>query len=412
MFSWLFFERYLFSERAGSLVKRIAWLSISSMTVAIMSFILVLSIMAGLHKNINLRILALEPHLSMEFDKDKTEESILSHPSIKKINSLSKISETQLFDRQDVILRTVDGIFHGAVARGVTEKTLNSMVKRLEELPQQSGNFHSIALEIPEEDEVVIGSSLAKQMNLYEGDYATILPPEALLMAPGENPQFSKVMVKQIISTNVHDLDSQMVLYQRGKALLNFSRTGSRTIGVEVWLKDPYDASSIKESLGSFKEVKVETWRERNSAIFQALKLEKLMLGSFLGLSALITTFSIWSVLSLLIAQKKKEMGLLMAIGFSRKQLRDLFQKLGLYLAGIGLGVGVVLGVLISLYIEKYPLKILPDIYYDSEVPAKVEFNFISFVLIITILFIFLAIRLTMKRILSLKPSEALRASN
>ncbi len=412
MLSWLFFERYLFSSRAGSLIKRIAWLSITSMAVAILSFILVLSIMAGLHKNINLRILAMEPHLILEFDKNKGENEILTHPGVKLLNSNARVADVQLFDRQDVILRTVDGIFHGAVARGVTVNTLTSMVKRLEELPHQIGVTNSTVLEIPEEDEVVIGASLAKQMNLYEGDFVTVLPPEALLMAPGENPPFSKVMVKQIVSTNVHDLDSQMVLFQRGKALLNFSKTGSRSVGLDVWLNDPYDSNSIKESLKNYTNFKVETWRDRNSAIFQALRLEKLMLGSFLGLSALITTFSIWSVLSLLIVQKRKEMGLLMAIGFSNQQLRLLFQKLGLYLAGIGLGVGAMVGILVSLYIEKNPLRVLPDIYYDSEVPAKVEFGFLALVLLVAIIFIYLAIRLTMNRIITIKPSDALRASN
>lgn len=410
MLSWLFFERYLFSARAGSLVKRIAWLSMLSIGVAVAAFILVLSIMSGLHYNINLRILALEPHLIAEFEKDTSESIILNHEIVKEMK-IKRGIEIQLFDRQDVFLRTVDGIFHGAVARGVSDQSLSSMLKKIMELSKQSQSNSSTQFEIPGQDEVIMGSGLAKQMNVFEGDHVTVLPPESLLMAPGENPPFSKVLVKQIVSTNVSELDSQMILFQRGKSLVNFVKTGSRRVGYDIWLKDPYEASNLKKSLAKYKDIKIETWRERNSAVFSALKLEKLMLGSFLGLSALITTFSIWSVLTLLITQKKKEMGLLMALGFSSIGLRDLFQQVGLYLAGIGLGSGAILGILGGLYLEKYPLKVLPDIYYDSEVPARVDFLFVGLVLIIALIVIYGAVRLAMSRLLALKPAEALRSN-
>ena len=410
MLSWLFFERYLFSARAGSLVKRIAWLSMLSIGVAVAAFILVLSIMSGLHYNINLRILALEPHLIAEFEKDTSESIILNHEIVKEMK-IKRGIEIQLFDRQEVFLRTVDGIFHGAVARGVSDQSLSSMLKKIMELSKQSQSNSSTQFEIPGQDEVIMGSGLAKQMNVFEGDHVTVLPPESLLMAPGENPPFSKVLVKQIVSTNVSELDSQMILFQRGKSLVNFVKTGSRRVGYDIWLKDPYEASNLKKSLAKYKDIKIETWRERNSAVFSALKLEKLMLGSFLGLSALITTFSIWSVLTLLITQKKKEMGLLMALGFSSIGLRDLFQQVGLYLAGIGLGSGAILGILGGLYLEKYPLKVLPDIYYDSEVPARVDFLFVGLVLIIALIVIYGAVRLAMSRLLALKPAEALRSN-
>lgn len=376
-----------------------------------MAFILVLSVMSGLHLNINQRILALEPHLIVEFNRNTDDSEVLSHEIISTFQNQRKKIEFQPFDRQDVFLRTVDGFFHGAVARGVTAATLESMQKKLSELPRQAHQSASHYFETPDQDEVILGVSLAKQMNVYEGDYITVLPPESLLMAQGENPPFAKVMVKQIISTNVAELDAQMLLFQRGKALVNFSKAGSRKVGFDVWLKDPYDAGDFKKSLDSYKDLSIETWRERNSAVFLALKLEKLMLGTFLGLSALITTFSIWSVLTLLMTQKRKEMGLLMSVGFSQRSLRDLFQRLGLYLAGIGLGVGALMGVLLSLYLEYNPLRVLPDIYYDSEIPAKVDFLFLTVVFGFAILVIYWAVRISMNRILKLKPSEALRSN-
>lgn len=410
MISWLFFQRYLFSARAGSLVKRIAWLSMGSVSVSVAAFILVLSIMSGLHHNINLRILAMEPHLVVEFDKNADDQTVAGHPLVaefKKENDL----DFQLFDRQDVILRSSDGIFRGAVARGVTLETMEAMKRKLADLPQQSSASATATFDIPEQDEVLLGTGVAKQMNIFEGDHLTIFPPESLLIPPGETPPFAKVLVRQIVASNIAELDSQMVLFQRGKALLNFAKAGSRRIGYDIWLPDPFDAGRLKiQWLKKFPDLQIQTWRERNSAVFTSLRLEKLMLGSFLGLSALITTFSIWSVLTLLLTQKRKDMGLLMSIGYSSKGLRDLFQRVGLYLAGIGLGLGTLVGVLGGLYLENYPLKVLPDIYYDSEIPARVEFLFIVLVILAAITIIYGAIHLAMNRLLSLKPADALRS--
>jgi lipoprotein-releasing system permease protein len=110
-----------------------------------------------------------------------------------------------------------------------------------------------------------------------------------------------------------------------------------------------------------------------------------------------------------LITQKRKEMGLLMALGLSARRLMDLFQKVGMYLAGIGLGLGGFVGVIVSLYIENHPLQVLLDIYYDSEVPAQVDFIFVGFVFLTATIVIYGAVRLAMGRLAHLRPSEALR---
>jgi lipoprotein-releasing system permease protein len=140
-----------------------------------------------------------------------------------------------------------------------------------------------------------------------------------------------------------------------------------------------------------------------------ALRLEKLVIGTFLGLSALITSFSILSVLTLLISQKRREMGLLMAIGFSVKSLVRLFQQLGMILSVLGLCGGIFVGTSLALYVEKNPLHILPDIYYDSELPAEVQSVFIITVSIIGFLMAWLAVKLSVRQIMKLTPSEALR---
>ncbi len=97
-------------------------------------------------------------------------------------------------------------------------------------------------------------------------------------------------------------------------------------------------------------------------------------MGTFLGTAAMITCLSIVAVMILLFQTKQSEMGLLMALGLSPVKVDRLFGALGLGIGLLGIGGGVALGTGISLWIQAHTLELLPDIYYDAEIPAKVEF--------------------------------------
>lgn len=409
MLAWTFYRKYLFSNRSGSLVKRIAWLSLVGISIALFSFVLTLSVMTGLNRNIHERILSVESHLAIELPKDPSllpqtqiqlDEFIKNHPEL----------EVSPFDYQDVILRTIDGIFHGASAKGVTKDSLEKMFDKLTEVAKKTNTAEPQVSQLPAKGEVIIGSELARSLGVFEGDIITIIPPESLLAPASEAPQFSSVRVTQILTSNVADIDTQGLFYSRGETLLNFNSTASRKFGYEVWISDPYEVDRYKDLLVKIDNLKVETWKDKNATLFVALRLEKLVIGTFLGLSALIASFSIMSVLALLISQKKKEIGLLMAMGFSPKNLMKLFLQVGLILSSVGLFVGVMGGSLMAIYLEKNPLKVLPDIYYDSYLPARFEFSFSFIVLTIGMIITSLSVLLAVRRISKMTPAESLRS--
>jgi lipoprotein-releasing system permease protein len=423
--SRLFFQRYLFSKRSGSLVKRIAWLCIFGISISLAGFLLILSVMNGLNLNSHERILAAAPHLTIKFAKPLSDKMIAQHEVTQYLEN-KKTNDSrfdfQLFDSQDVILRTIDGVFRGGIAKGMTEKSFNQMISKLSELAKKNnvealsedvltsnGLAASNALAAPRGDEVLLGAELARALNVFEGDFLTVLAPESLLLPPGETPPFARVRVKKIISTNTAEVDAQVMFFSRGENMLNFIRTGSHKVGYEVWTKDPYSLSKYESEISKISDVQVESWQEQNSALFSALRLEKLTIGSFLGLSALITGASIWSVLTLLITQKIREIGLLMSFGLSSKRLMELFFQIGVWLAGIGISVGVVVGLGLALYIQFFPPQVLPDIYYDSQIPAQVDFLFVTLTILLSGSLCVFAVRLAVLRVLKLKPSEALR---
>ncbi|MES3037924.1 MAG: hypothetical protein V4736_08460, partial [Bdellovibrionota bacterium] len=104
-----FLKAFVFSKRAGSLVRRLAFLSVIGITVSTTAFFVVLFVMNGMNDSIRKRILALEPHVTVMKSTPDALRVLTEDPAVAKAFPA---------ERQEVILRTFDGQFRGALAVG------------------------------------------------------------------------------------------------------------------------------------------------------------------------------------------------------------------------------------------------------------------------------------------------------
>lgn len=392
------------------MVKRISWLTVIGLTISVSALVVVISVMTALNHSIQDRTLAVEPHLTIEIPGVNQAALLEIHPLTSKLKADPEL-KVEVFEFQDVILRTLDGHFRGAVARGLSQDSLNRMLFQMQKLDRKKKTEPLVA-ELLVPGEILIGVDLAVSLGIFEGDSLLVIPPESLLLPPTEAPKYERVKVRKIISTNLADVDSLNIFYIRDHTLGQLKGAASRRTGIEVWMPHPLNVDSYKQELKVFPEAQVQTWKERNSALFFALKLEKIIITSFLGLAAMLASFSMISVLLLLISQKRKEIGLLQAIGLSTAKVQGLFMIIGLCLSGLGLVLGLLLGSAISYYIEKNPLNLLPDIYYDSQIPAYLDGGFVLMVLLGGSFLAWLGSYLSCRGAALVLPSEALRAKN
>jgi lipoprotein-releasing system permease protein len=404
----LFFRRYLFSNRSGAVVKTMARLCWLATLIGVFSLIIVSSIMNGFNRSIRTKLLSVEPHLSV-----MTDEATLLR--IQSQIGFDKIDEMNRFAKQDVIIRTLDGRFSGGVAKGLEANGLYNFMNRLFKLKFKQGSH----VEFDEEqaelgvNELMIGSDLARELNLFEGDEVVLIPPESLLGPQSEMPKFERMHIKTIFTTEFAEVDSKLLLFKLSDSPMRFQSKVSGEQGLEFRLKKPDDFENMKSYVRSLVEpgawMTLESWADRNKALFFALRLEKVAMTTFLGLSVLITCFSLITVLVMLISQKRKEIGLLMSVGFSKKNTERLFLSIGVFLSSFGLFTGLILGVIVSILIDKYPLNILPDIYYDSSIPSELSTIFVVgvtlFCVIVAVMAAYWPVRLYMKN----TPSENLR---
>ena len=369
--SYWFFKRFLFSPRAGALIRKLARISIAALFVGVLALILVRNIMNGFNQSIEQRYLSVEPHVVIPINDMKSKSAAKSLATWLKAQddmySFSVVSE------QDVVIKTADGVYGGGGAKGLSDRALTQTMIRLEAARRQNGfdGLSEVSRALQPGD-VLMGVDLARSLGIFEGDPITVLPPESLLRSAGEVPRFEKMKVAALIATDIPDIDGQFIYYNRAKSFQRIGASRSLRSYVEVSLKDPYAYPGF---LNRLKALGFEgsSWKDRNRSLYYALRLEKYTMSGFLGMSALITCFSIMTVMSLLMTQKRKDIGVLLAMGLSHRQVQRLFSLVGIYLSGIGILLGFGVGMALSLLLETFPLEVLPDIYYDRSIPAQVD---------------------------------------
>lgn len=410
--SLYFIRKLILSRRSGALIKNITILSFSAITLSLTAFFIVLFVMNGMNLNIKKRIVALEPHLITRQTSDQDQsvkEKLLGHGDIFS------------FQSYDLIIRTVDGQFRGGVATGYDQDGLDYWFQQLKKIKKRNmtrdedlplNDWENLKLG---ENEIAIGVDLARSLGILEGDEVTLIPPETLLLSSLETPVFQKVIVKKILATDLYDLDSQLVLFNYTTTLRSFTKALSRERGFHVWLSKFSEAEELKDDLlqvAATPAIKVETWQEKNSDLFFALMMEKTMIGVFLGLAGLIASSSILTVLALLMSQKRRDIALIKTLGLSQKKTLWLFTKMGLWISGGAIFLGTLLGVGISLYLQFFPLNILPSVFYDSSIPALVNFGFVFVVIFIAVLLALAGSYFPARTTLSIQPAILLRTKN
>lgn len=368
--SYFFLTKLIISHRSASLIRRISLLSFIAITLSVAIFFLVLFVMNGMNANIKTRILALDPHLTI-VQKEKPLAALESN------SDMSVVA----FESYDLMLRTIDGQFRGTSAVGYDQVGISFWFKQLKDLKstqQQNAqlSFYDPSIDVDLElqpNEIAVGIDLARSLGLLEGDVVTLIPAESLLLSTMEAPVFEKATIRRIVTTDLYDLDSKLLFFNKEHSIKSLRSSPSKISGYHLWLKDIGKMEQTRVQLEAQGFDHVETWQQKNSDLFFALFMEKTMIGVFLGLAGLIASSSILTVLALIMSQKKLDIAIIKTLGYSSKKTLSLFLMMGLWISLSGLFLGTLIGVAAGYYLQFYPLNILPSVYYDSSIPALVN---------------------------------------
>ena len=219
----------------------------------------------------------------------------------------------------------------------------------------------------------VLGDELAKTLSVSEGDSLRLL---AVGFEDGR-PRFryQGLRCTGTFSSGLSDFDSSWLLIRRELAADLFGSGGGGTM-FEIAPVDLQEATPVAERVDEIlgPGFLVSNWLELNGALFSLLRLQKLFLFLVLGLIVFVSTFNVASTLVVAVRERMREIGVLGAVGMSRKRLWRSFLLYGTLLGSIGTALGVLFGCGVSFILDRFEL-----IRFDAEVAAIYFINAVRF---------------------------------
>src|SRR5207245_2781712 len=187
------------------------------------------------------------------------------------------------------------------------------------------------------EPAILLGRELARSLGAVPGDHVTVISPQGAMTAVGLVPKMRRFQVAGYVEVGMYEYDSSLA-YTSLPAAQEFAGLGDRVSGVEVKLVDPFQARDIARRLAPMLQGSywVRDWMDMNRNLFAALQLEKLALFVIVTIIVLVAAFAIIGHLVLLVAEKRKEIGILKAIGAASGSITVVFFSVGMTIGVVG----------------------------------------------------------------------------
>lgn len=368
--------RYLRGRRGSQLLSFISVIAIGGVIVGVSALIVVMGVMNGLQRDLREKILIGSPDirvLSYGEDLKITDwRTVMQRAKAEKgVTAVAPFVLTQ------GLVSTGHDFIDGAFVAGIEPEGPDAAQVTTIRQHAIKGDF-SFATTDGDVRGVVLGKLLAARINVSTGDtivVATIAGTKMNKALGSFVPRPLRFEVTGIFETGMYEYDNAY-LYMALAAAQDIAGLDSAVTGLEVKTTDRWSASDIAPLLAQRLGFPYRTvdWQEQNSSLFQALKLEKLGMGVILLLIVVVAAFNIVSNLTMVVADKTKEIGILKAMGMTAKSIRRVFLMQGLVIGGVGTLLGLALGLVVSVALGKYKLiRLDPSIYFIDHLPVATE---------------------------------------
>jgi lipoprotein-releasing system permease protein len=153
--------------------------------------------------------------------------------------------------------------------------------------------------------------------------------------------------VTALVDLGVKDLNRRTVIVPLRTAQNLLGLPGGAT-SVDLALRDVWTAQALADELRAQLPYKVESWQETNAQLVTALNAQSISTNLIRGVVLAVVVLGIASVLVVSVVQKRREIGILRAMGATRAQILRLFLVQGAVVGALGsvLGIALAMGMI------------------------------------------------------------------
>ena len=236
------------------------------------------------------------------------------------------------------------------------------------------------------DDEIIIGSSLAESLKL-DSSEALILVPLDGFIGDVKNLKYYKLIFRRAFTTGMDEYDRNLAYVSINTAQKIFNMNDK--VSGYIINSDIKTDDLLKNLNGSIKyPYFLETWMDRHQVIFTWIRTQTLPIVIIFSLITLVGITNVMATVSLLVNERSKEIGILLSQGFQKYQIRNIFLIESGFIGLIGSTIGVLLAIFFTFIQSRYNFIQLPEeVYFMNSLPISFDYN-LCFVIMLLSLFI------------------------
>jgi lipoprotein-releasing system permease protein len=396
-------KRYLTARRKQAFISVITFISVLGIAIGVAALIIAISLITGFQEDVQDKILGATSHIMVS---DLSGEGLDDYGAI----------AAKIRARRDIV--SVTPVAYREVLISGTSRQTGALLKGIDFEEERTGSDwlqNLEAGEIPAEGEgregIVLGRELAFSIGAQVGDVVSVVTSSSELSPLGLMPRSKRFKVTGIFNTGLYEFDSGTALVRLAAAQKLFG-LGGRVTFLQVKIRDIFAAARISEEIREDLPPMTynTTWMELNESLFSALKLEKQIMFMTITLIVIVAALNIIATLILLVMEKTRDIGILLAMGATPRNIKKIFFDQGALIGVLGTGAGTVLGLGWCWLANVFKLiKIPVDIYQISYVPFRIQPLDLALIVIVTLAISFASTLFPARRASRVDPVVALK---
>ena len=365
--------RYLRSRRGSKLLSLISMIAIGGVVIGVSALIVIMGVMSGLQNDLREKILIGSPDVRvLNYGSDMVLKDW--KPVLEKVSRQPGVVAAAPFVLTKALVGAGYKYSDAAFIMGIIPEGEGGPPVTTIRAFRTAGDFRFQTTD-GKQAGAVLGAKLANRLGVYPGTDSITLTTVGTAVNPVTGtpiPRELHLEVTGVFDTGMYEYDNGYI-YVALPMAQKLADLGSDVTGLEVRTRDREVAPVVAEQLATLLgyPYRTEDWQAQNHALFQALRLEKLGMTFILLLIILVAAFNIVGTLTMVVADKTKEIGILRAMGMPAASIRRVFLVQGTLIGVVGTTVGLVVGVGTAIALDEFKLiKLDPQVYFIDHLPV------------------------------------------
>ncbi len=340
-FEWMIAKRYLWPGKGEAFIALVAGISVGVVMLSVAMLVIVMSVMNGFRAELMDKIVGLNGHAIVQAyggrldDWQSVLEQVKATPGVTDASPLI----------EQPLLTSFNGRAEAVFMRGQTDKDIADLGDKV-----VLGNISTLQ---DGSGRIAIGTRLAQNIGARVGDTITIINPQGRATPFGTSIRQIGYEVGAIFEVGIYDYDEKFVILpiRDAQTLLLM---GDSIGMIEVTVDNPDRVGQILEPLAAQLTGKaiIADWKTINSALFEALQVERVAMFFALSFMVLVAAFNILSSLVMLVRAKTRDIAIMRTMGATRRSLLKIFVTTGTTIGAIGTLAGLGLGAIVLFFRE------------------------------------------------------------